>query len=433
MKHTLELVPRDLLFLRDARPMEAADAGLGANWPRPDQLYHALLSAFHLRWPQRQPWEGEEHTRRGEREDIAFRFGALKTVGPFPKKGADVFFPRPLDLGMELVALDDAETDLPAPLQYAFKPKAKGKVSLPQWISRETYERYLGGETVFDFNKDKPDYADDSALYGADRQIGIAIDPVTGTTVEHKLYQAEYLRLRDDASLVCEASCEMKLKRQNSVLDAYAPEQTDGERVEQVVLGGQQGTCSLTISDGGLTLPKRPKDMKPTRFVRWTLLTPAVFQAGKEPEAKPGEPSRKQEGPVHGWLPAWCLRTDSERIYRDDIGKVMLSRPVEPRRQGESRQDWKARQKAAGTIAAKLVAARIEKPVAFSGWDRTFGPKHTVLAVPAGSCYVFECETETDAIGLVQALDGIPRSDLLGSNGFGVGVCSFVECPTHRA
>ena len=64
MKHTLELKPRDLLFLRDARPMEASDAGLGANWPRPDQLYHALLAAFHLRWPTRQTWEGEAHTRR---------------------------------------------------------------------------------------------------------------------------------------------------------------------------------------------------------------------------------------------------------------------------------------------------------------------------------------------------------------------------------
>ena len=31
---------------------------------------------------------------------------------------------------------------------------------------------------------------------------------------------------------------------------------------------------------------------------------------------------------------------------------------------------------------------------------------------------------------LAAALDGVPRSDLLGSNGFGIGVCSFVECQT---
>ena len=237
MKHTLELTPRDLLFLRDARPMEASDAGLGANWPRPDQLYHALLAAFHLRWPKRQKWEGDEHTRRDERADINFRFGALKTVGPFPKKkdekGRDeIFFPRPLDLGMKLV--ECRGTDLPAILKYAFLPKVKGKASLPQWVSSETYERYLAGETVFDL-KEK-----DSELYGADRNIGIGIDPATGTTVEHKLYQAEYLRLKEGVTLVCEASCEMKLKLEAGVVDAYDSSQTGDERLEPVVLGGQQ-------------------------------------------------------------------------------------------------------------------------------------------------------------------------------------------------
>ena len=425
MKHTLELTPRDLLFLRDARPMEVSDAGLGANWPRPDQLYHALLAAFHLRWPTRQSWEGEEHERRWERKDITFRFGALKTVGPFPKKGDDVFFPRPLDLGMELVECEG--TDLPVPLKYAFLPKVKGKASLPQWVARDTYAKYLSGETVFDLSEEK-----DSNLYGADRNIGIGMDPATGTTKDGALYQAEYLRLKDDVKLVCGASCEMKLKRQDCVLDAYDPCQTGEERIEQVVLGGQQGMCSLSISNGELALPRRPENQTPTKFVRWTLLTPAVFQAGKEPDPKPGEPSRKQEGSVLGWLPAWCMRTDADRIYRDDIGKVMLARPVEARRPGESRQDWKARQKAAGTIGAKLVAARIDKPVAFSGWDQTFGPKPTTLAVPAGSCYVFECDTEDDAVALATALDGVPRSDLLGSNGFGVGVCSFVDPPTRK-
>ena len=424
-KHTLELTPRDLLFLRDARPMEASDAGLGANWPRPDQLYHALLSAFHLRWPERQQWEGEEHTRRWERDDIAFRFGALKTIGPFPKtKDGTVFFPRPLDLGMEIVKCEG--TDLPAPLKYAFRPKAKGKASLPQWISENTYARYLAGEKVFDLEKEK-----DSSLYGADRNIGIGMDPATGTTKDGALYQAEYLRLQEGVKLVCKASCEMKLKRQDRILDAYDPGQTDGECVEQVILGGQQGMCSVEIDKSDFALPKRPDNQTPTKFVRWTLLTPAVFQAGKEPDAKPGEPTRKQDGPVYGWLPAWCLRTDSERVYRDDIGKVMLSRPVEPRRPSESRQDWKARQKAAGTIGAKLVAARVEKPLAFSGWDLSLGPKPTMLAVPAGSCYVFECASPTDAVDLVAALEGVPRSDLLGSNGFGIGVCSFVECPTR--
>ena len=393
MKHTLQLTPRDLLFLRDARPMEASDAGLGANWPRPDQLYHALLGAFHLRWPERQQWEGEEHTRRDERPDITFRFGALKTIGPFPKKGEDVFFPRPLDLGMKLVKCDG--TDLPKPLEYAFLPKVKGKASLPQWVSSSAFSDYLGGQTVFDLTEK------DSDLYGADRNIGIGMDPNTGTTKDGALYQAEYLRLKENVTLVCEASCDMKLKRQDTILDAFNPEYTNHERVEQVVLGGQQGMCSLSVSAKGLALPKRPDGKPETRFVRWTLLTPAVFNAG--------------------WKPGWL----------DAGGRVMLPRtnsPVE-KRPGESREEWRRRKFASIGFDAHLVAARVEKPIAFSGWDQTFGPKPTMLAVPAGSCYVFECGTPDEALALANALDFAPRSDLLGSNGFGIGVCSFIAPP----
>lgn len=398
MKHTLELTPRDLLFLRDARPMEASDAGLGANWPRPDQLYHALLGAFHLRWPNRQEWEGDEHTRREERKDITFRFGALKTVGPFPRKDGRLFFPRPLDLGMKIVECEG--TDFSPTLKYAFLPVARGKASLPQWISEDTYRRYLSGETVFDL-KEK-----DSDLFGSDRNIGIAIDPSTGTTVEHKLYQAEYLRLQEGVTLAAEACCDMKLKQQGTVRDAFNPKETNGERVEQIVLGGQQGMCSLSESDGGLPLPKRPAGRAATRFVRWTLLTPAVFNAG--------------------WKPGWL----------DAEGRVMLPRGIsdtEGRRPGESREEWRKRKFANVGFDARLVAARVEKPVAFSGWDQTFGPKPTMLAVPAGSCYVFECGSPEEADALADALgDGKPRSDLLGSNGFGAGVCSFVRDPESQ-
>ena len=425
MKHSLELTPRDLLFLRDARPMEASDAGLGANWPRPDQLCHALLSAFHHRWPTRQPWEGEEHSRHGEPTGVDFRFGALKAIGPFPRKEGKIFFPRPLDLGMKLGKCEG--TDLPVPLKYAFMPAAKGKVSLPQWVSAGVIEKYLGGQTIFKLEEK------DSDLYGADRYVGIGIDPDTGTTMEHKLYQAEYLRLKAGVTLACEASCEMKLKRQDCVLDAYSSRETGTECIEQVVIGGQQGMCSLEIDKFKFELPKRPSDQTPTRFVRWTLLTPAIFQAGKELNPKQGDAPHKQEGPVHGWLPAWCMRTDAQGVHRDEIGKVMLSKSVK-RNDGESRQVWKDRQQKAGRIGAKLVAARIDKPIAFSGWELPTtttlgGPKPTMLAVPAGSCYIFECDTTDDAKALAAALDGIPRSDLLGSNGFGIGVCSFISAP----
>ena len=383
--HTFTLTPRDVLFLRDARPMEASDAGLGANWPRPDQLYHALLSAFRLRWPERQAWE-VEHIYRGKCDDnTTFRFGSLKTFGPFPKKGDDIFFPRPLDLDMELIKCEG--TDLPPPLKYAFCANSKDKETRPQWVSRTTFERYLARQREIKLVEKDDD------LYGADRNIGIGINPDTGTTVEHKLYQAEYLRLKEGVALVGEASCAMKLKNQVRVIDAYNPKDTGGECIEKVVIGGQQGICSLEIDKFKFELPKRPEGQPTTRFVRWTLLTPAIFQAGKEPNPKQGEALRKQEGPVYGWLPAWCMPTDTQGVHRDKIGKVMLAKSLN-RNDGESRQAWKNRQHAAGTIGAKLVAARIDKPIAFSGWElptatTSGGPKPTMLAVPAGSCYIF--------------------------------------------
>lgn len=436
MKHTIEYIPRDLLFLRDARPMEAADAGLGANWPRPDQFYHSLLSSFRLRWPVVQEWE-KPFLHQGAPRFVDNRFGTLQTKGPFPKKDGNVFFPRPLDLGMHLVKAknDDEEgTDLPSFLKYAFRPWKEGKTNPPRWVSGEIYKRYLQDVKCEELYR--PDeLGKDSSLYDVERQFGIGIEPGRGTVRDGDFYQAEYLRLGKDVTLVCEATCETRSGNgKEKKRDAFDSDQTHDERIERAVLGGQQGVCSVKISNDGLPFPEPPEEhwkKPPTLFVRWTLLTPAVFQAGREPEANS---ARKQEDPVFGWIPAWCLRTDADRVYRDEIGKVMLPRSVK-RDDGESRQEWKVRQKAAGTIGAKLVAARIDKPFAFSGWNLPTatspgGPKPTMLAVPAGSCYVFECDSPGDASDLFKALHLVPRSDLLGSNGFGIGVCSFIEAPT---
>ena len=56
MMHQLEITPRDILFFRDGRPIGASDAGHGADWPLPSTFHEALLSAFHERWPELQPW-----------------------------------------------------------------------------------------------------------------------------------------------------------------------------------------------------------------------------------------------------------------------------------------------------------------------------------------------------------------------------------------
>lgn len=408
MSYQFSLVPRDVLFLRDARPMAAADAGKGANWPRPDQLYSAVHHTFLTQWPSMQEWEGGEHTRNlpaDKNQNSSFRFGALRTFGPFPMKDGEVYLPCPLDLGMEVIK--SGNTDLPAPLTHAFISRQEGKVSFPAWVPGSAFKAYLAGET--------PDLSrvEDNDLYGVDRNIGIAIDPATGTTVEHKLYQAEYLRLQKDVSLFFEADCVLKPKGLSGTVDVFA--RPDMPR--HLVMGGQQGICSLekisNLKSEISNLSSNYATNITTWYLRWTLLTPAVFRGG--------------------WLPGWIRAAD---------GRVMLPKSRVDRGPGESRTAWKARQNAAGSFAgATLIAARVGKAVAFSGWDeRAFkkpdmpdpqkwigAPKPTMLAVPAGSSYVFKCQDVDEAKALAQVLD-YPnrRSDFFGEKGFGVGVSSSI-------
>ena len=409
--HDFTLTPRDLLFMHDARPMEASDAGQGANWPRPDQLWNAVINMFHRQWREMQAWEGDLHTQNqyDKHADSSFRFGALQTIGPFPMKeekgNKTVFFPCPLDLSvdndgnlqpMKLVSADG--TDMPKPLKYAFQAPVLGKQKLPQWLSAKDYALYLAGETIDKQKSEK--------LYTAERNIGIEINPETGSTVDSKLYQAEYLRLESDVTMAFSASCDIRAKNRT-------PEERKIDVFEKLsypmdmVIGGQQGVARLNELEGCLELP-RVEPQAGCLKVRWTLLSPLVSTGG--------------------WLPSWI---DAEN------GKAML-KPLDnkpERKSGESREAWRKRcQESCPEIKARLVAARIGKPISFSGWDLQGGdkssagvPKKTLLAVPAGSSYVFECESAADVKNLWKALDGKRLSSVYGEKGFGIGVCSSFQ------
>ena len=273
-----QLLPQDVLFLRDARPMEASDAGCGANWPRPDQLWNALIHQMHRLWPQRQTWEGAAHSKREEELDStrhsSDRFGALQTVGPFPLKDGTVYFPCPLDLGvaedgslLSMQVVSGAGTDLPKPLTLAFSTPVLGKQSLPAWISHAEYLQYLAG---------KPFHLEKTPLYDVERNIGIAIDSETGATISGQIYQAEYLRLRDGVGLAFLASCEIKPKGGSGLVDVL-------EKIslpEPLIIGGQQGIANMLPAEWKLpgiqvqTAPGQPL------LLRWTLLSPATPVAG---------------------------------------------------------------------------------------------------------------------------------------------------------
>lgn len=420
--YTFHIQPRDLLFMRDARPMGGSDAGVGTNWPRPDQIWSAFIHAFNRRWPELQEWE---HEHRKSEEDARKsphsrdRFGGLKSAGPFPATDKALYLPCPLDLSISedgslhpMLLVDGAGTNLPGPLKHAFQSTFPGKKAAPEWITKADYDKYLRGESF----KPEPE-----PLYDVERQIGIAINPETGTTVEQQLYQAEYLRLRDGVRLAVEISC-VNVGPHRKMTDVIAEVANE---TDPLILGGQQGVVTAKRLHTPVGLPKSEVG-KSGKQVRWTLLSPAVY---------PALPANSEKGvKAHpgGWLPTWV---DAEN------GQVMLPRgdlPAKPQKTDRgSREAWRQEVAAHPRFGAKLVAARIGKPQVFSGWDLgTIGPKPTVLAVPAGSCYAFECADGEEARDLVKALawhgaagDGPVlnrRSSVFGEKGFGIGVCSVM-------
>lgn len=394
-----DLIPRDVLFFRDARPMDvnkdrtddAFNIGHGANWPRPDQLFSAAIHQL-VKNP-----EAPERDWYGSVDD-------LHVKGPFPVLGNDLYLPMPLDWDMKLVAFDDefGKTDVPSPLKAGFADRTLDKKSYPRWISVADYTRYLQGEV----GKNKGDEKDepigrDKALFQTEPRVCTTLDPATGASrrVEGKYssgqYEAEYLRLGKNVKMRCEIETE----------------KVDELNGRDVRFGGQGGLVRFTqvasesISD---VLAKLPQG-QPTRYVRWTLLTPALF--------------------TNGWYPNWLEQADD---HDKRSGKVMLPMDKVLRRPGETRAAYRKRLQVECRPfeTAMLLAACIGKSIAFSGYDTADAEKPTELAVPAGSAYVFECKTEDEAGKLVEALNLKQLSDL-GEKGFGLGVCSYVPAPEN--
>ena len=395
-KKSYELSPRDVLFFRDARPMDVNkdrtddvfNIGHGAYWPRPDQLFSAVIHEL-IRDPQtsEKDWYGS--------------VSDLRVTGPFPLMGGKLYLPMPQDWDMKLIAFDPTQgaTDIPAPLTAGFADRVVEKKSYPRWIATDDYIRYLKGtvgEGKGPKDVDEPENLD-GKLYVTEPRVGTTLDASTGASrrvagkYESGQYEAEYLRLGKGVKMVCEVETEKVSELENC----------------DVRFGGQGGMVRFESS--GMSLEKILKDLpkgNPTRFVRWTLLTPALF--------------------MKGWYPNWLEeQTDGKRT-----GKVMIPAERVQRRPGESRAAYRVRMKeeCKPFETATLIAACIGKALAFSGYDSVDMEKPTELAVPAGSSYVFSCATEAEAEKLVEVLNLKPRSDL-GEKGLGLGICSYVAEP----
>jgi CRISPR-associated protein Cmr3 len=421
--YELNIEPRDVLFFRNAKPISGAAIGEGGNWPFPSVFHHALLSAFHERWPERQTWEHNHHVPANPptKSRTTYRFGGLQAVGVFPAQGDTLYFPTPADLlyaddrGKKLCLLEPGslagEHDLPAPLKYGcFKP-AHGQATKKtpgQWLAGGEYERYLNGEV----EELKTTTTND--LYEIEYRPGIGIDPRTGAAdigddeAGGKFYLAEYLRLKEyragapGISMKGFATCIQSRAKDGTATDVkeqyFAPGHTS-----HFVFGGQRGVAQLQGVRNGErnTTLFKPRTIS-SRRIKWTLLTPAIF--------------------TKGWLPGWiCPETGAVRSFS-----------MPEREKHESRAEWRKRVKdeVKESILGHLVAACINKPMPCSGWNmyggkqEQAGARPTRLCVPAGSVYYFEVPDDRDPMMLVNFLNGTVKSDIAAEQGFGFGLCS---------
>lgn len=364
-----ELKPRDVLFFRDGRPMDAdkskkndvCNIGHGAVWPRPDHLFNGVM-----------------HALLKETPNADYRsFTSLKVAGPYPLKGNVLYLPRPLDWDMEVELCDN--TDLPEPLEYGFIDRVDGKKKYPAWIKVEDYQKYLRGE-----DRGLSDNAfkyGDGDLFGIENRIGTTLDSYTGAAkrVEGRRsgqYRGEYLRLQKNVSMWC------KIETGKIGMKADAPDAP--ETPHSFVMGGQGGIVSRRETDIDINamFPAPKVTDEGEVFVRWTLISPALFRQT-------------------GWMPGWCKDSRKNTADPKPLGTVMFP----------------------GCEGCRLVGACAGKPIFFSGWDMKSGIKPTVLAVPQGSAYLFKCDSKTSAEALIARLHLQRQSDD-GPKGFGIGVCT---------
>lgn len=471
---TYTITPQDVLMFRDGRPMEGGLSGHGARWPEPGVIFDALHAALHRAFPSAQSWEhAHRYGRSGDRDTNrarSQRFGSLATLGPFPAVGGGTgyqpvasgnlpdaptptwFFPCPADVTKaergELAVLHPlrepgGRSNLPAPLKYPLaNPAPPSKTEPRTWWSKAAIETYLGTPRPADNAFWERELRDAADLYAAEWATGIAIDPATQTTghgeAAGKIYSAEYLRLRDGVTFGIHATMPMKNGAPDKLVERIS-ELFPAHRT--IIVGGQQRACQVQELDGDLReyLPVAAPIPEGTTRIKWLLLSPAVFPAIK------ADPTKNIRAHPGGWLPNWVC---------PETGQVLLKAGDTERQKGESRDAWRRRVRALPNIAARLVAARVPKPIVVTGWteamhlantpwQREHGPRPTLLAVPAGAVYYFEAGTPEAAVALAAALNwhgastnlsdpSDPsnfatiknrRSTLLGEKGYGLGVC----------
>jgi CRISPR-associated protein Cmr3 len=418
--NTLYFKPHDVLFFKDSRPMGGASYGYGARFPDPHVLNGALHAACHRAFEGVEV--GHKHALRLRRDrkrvdDRGERFGALRSVGPYPVDCDEWYFPTPADLsadGRTLAwlpanpALIPGGSSLPSGLWSVVSNNPPSKATVPQWLSLKSYREYLDQKSAASGMKFNSDF------FSTEQAIGIELEE--GVTKAGQFYSKSQMRLKESCSLGAYVETGDKHGNDQDILKRLFPERG------YVTLGGEMRTCTVEVRETTRDLNMPYGSEIHGRFVKWVLLSPAIF---------PYLPSNTHRQYSHkgGWLPSWVNPQSFQVEMMDGPGASKARRLGVPE----------------GTpIQARLVSALIGKSVIISGWanngasndleENRSGARSTQLAVPAGSVYYFEAADEAHARKLASALNwhGASRSSsivnrrsgLLGEKGFGIGVCT---------
>ncbi len=422
--NTLLFQPTDTLFFRDGRPMGGSSSGHGAAWPLPTVINAALHAALWRAGDALADVHFHRAGRSSNRPGDAGRtrkFGSLVTAGPYPVGDSGIwYFSRPADAQGEVctrVTLKPTSpigsSTLPKPLRFSVGSTIPPAKSRPEpWWSAAAWQEYLSGGAEKSVLATGSNFLNDEDFSDTEHQIGIEIDPDTGTQDGTNIYSAHSLRLREGWQLGVLAGAMDKIGNDcSNKRDLIASMFPSGGEETSIIVGGQQRICTARRGNPPV-LPLPQGATIPGTRVKWVLLAPAIFPGINE---HPG-----------GWLPSW-VDTQGDVQLLDGPGKNYAGR----------------HKVAAGKrIPAQLVAAIVGKPVPVTGYalptsadsERTDGgAKPTHLAVPAGSVYYFECDSPEAAQALAVALNwhgasaGAAiqnrRSTLMGEKGFGLGVC----------
>lgn len=418
--------------------MSGSLSGHGSAWPLPTVTNAAIHAALH-----RADLTEIHHHRRGRSGTYTVerdrKFGSLVTTGPFPVCDDQWLFPRPLDAGetdsakvtFHPLKQELSPSSLPTPLKYPVaNTKRPSKKTPKPWWSESAWEGYLGRSAP------SPSFFEDLDFSHRESSFGIGTDPETGTQDGERFYSAHYLRLKPDCHLgllatALEKDSTTEGQDKTDLIHRLFPD-SGGET--PIITGGQQRICSVRRSSSTpLPLPRGKEGSYFTDsgkcLVKWITLTPAIYPKIEEGMSKRGTIRKGHSG---GWLPTWIC---------PETGQVLLQAISSKERRRRRALNYAGKgYQSTPDIGATLVAALTGKSVPVSGYaldngltDRKPGPKPTLLAVPAGSVYYFECDSPEDACKLVDALSWHKsdqpsfihnrRSTLYGEKGFGLGIC----------